>query len=405
MKEITVLLLDQMFSSTAIGPMEVFRHAGSLWGQLTGASLEPRFRVTTASADGKAVDCDGGIQIKPNISISDVAKTDLIFVPTTGLSLDDVVERNAAIVPWLKRRSRRGVAVASVCSGVGLVAAAGLLDGKRATTHWGLAERFRQKYPRVKWMPELMVTEDRGFYCGGGVNASLDLSIYLVERFCGREVAVDRDAARLAIGVRDRAAEDGSHRRLDFERAGMDAQEFCDNVPAGRSGAPRRHERPEFRPALQASDWGQPAGILTEATDRRCQANAGKQPSHDAGNQRRRGLPRHRLFPLPVSETHRSIAERVSRSLWHNFIVKSVANASCAAGAGETIRALLFPTESCDIFLSAPHRAPQGNVECGRGESRESDCLSRVWAPGCPPLRRGRQADTGRWRSSAANSR
>ena len=164
MIEITVLLLDQMFSSTAIGPMEVFRHAGSLWNILTGTLLTPRFRVTTASADGRPVNCDGGIQIRPNMALQGVGKTNLIFVPTTGLSLDDVVERNAAIVPWLKRRSHRGVAVASVCSGVGLVAAAGLLDGKRATTHWGLAERFREKYPRVKWMTELMVTEYRGFY-------------------------------------------------------------------------------------------------------------------------------------------------------------------------------------------------------------------------------------------------
>jgi len=197
MKEITVLLLDQMFSSTAIGPMEVFRHAGSLWNFLTGTQLTPRFQVTTASADGRLVNCDGGIQIRPNVSLKEVGKTDLIFVPTTGLSVDDVVERNAPIVPWLKRRSTRGVAIASVCSGVGLVAAAGLLDGKRATTHWGLAERFREKYPRVKWMPELMVTEDRGFYCGGGVNASLDLSIYLVERFCGHEIAVQTAKALL----------------------------------------------------------------------------------------------------------------------------------------------------------------------------------------------------------------
>ncbi len=197
MKEITVLLLDQMFSSTAIGPMEVFRHAGSLWNILTGAQGSPRFRVTTASANGRPVECDGGIQIRPNVALSDVAHTDLIFVPTTGLSIDDVVERNAPIVPWLKRRSSRGVAVASVCSGVGLVAAAGLLDGKRATTHWGLAERFREKYPRVKWMPECMVTEDRGFYCGGGVNASLDLSIYLVERFCGHEIAMQTAKALL----------------------------------------------------------------------------------------------------------------------------------------------------------------------------------------------------------------
>lgn len=197
MKEITILLLDQMFSSTAIGPMEVFRHAGSLWNALTGVKVEPAFRVITATADGGAVTCDGGIRIAPNIALKNVGKTDLIFVPTTGVSVDDVLERNAAIVPWLKRRSTNGVAIASVCSGVGLVAAAGLLDGKRATTHWGLAERFREKYPRVKWMPELMVTEDRGFYCGGGVNASLDLAIYLVERFCGHEVAMQTSKALL----------------------------------------------------------------------------------------------------------------------------------------------------------------------------------------------------------------
>jgi len=197
LKEITILLLDQMFSSTAIGPMEVFRHAGSLWNALTGVKVEPAFRVITATADGGAVTCDGGIRIAPNIALKNVGKTDLIFVPTTGVSVDDVLERNAAIVPWLKRRSTNGVAIASVCSGVGLVAAAGLLDGKRATTHWGLAERFREKYPRVKWMPELMVTEDRGFYCGGGVNASLDLAIYLVERFCGHEVAMQTSKALL----------------------------------------------------------------------------------------------------------------------------------------------------------------------------------------------------------------
>jgi len=98
LKEITVLLLDQMFSSTAIGPMEVFRHAGSLWNSLTGTQLMPRFRVNTASADGRPVNRDGGIQIRPNVAIKDVGKTDLIFVPTTGLSIDDVVERNAPIV-------------------------------------------------------------------------------------------------------------------------------------------------------------------------------------------------------------------------------------------------------------------------------------------------------------------
>jgi transcriptional regulator GlxA family with amidase domain len=197
MIEVTVLLLDGTFSSTAVGPMEVFRHAGTLWNTLTGKKPVPKFNVTTASADGRAVCCDGPIHIRPAAAINAIRKTELIFIPTTGLSLDDVVERNPGVVPWLRRWHKRGAAIASVCSGVGLVAASGLLEGKRATTHWALAERFRQKYPKVKWMPEMMVTEDRGFYCGGGVNASLDLSLYLVERFCGHDVAMQSAKAML----------------------------------------------------------------------------------------------------------------------------------------------------------------------------------------------------------------
>jgi transcriptional regulator GlxA family with amidase domain len=197
MIDVTVLLLDGTFSSTAVGPMEVFHHAGTLWNFLTGTRGAPHFRVTTASADGRAVRCDGPVRIQPDAALSQVRKADLIFVPTTGISIDDAVERNARVVPWLKRWYQRGTAIASVCSGVDLVAATGLLDGKRATTHWALAERFRNKYPRVKWMPELMVTEDRGLYCGGGVHAALDLSLYLVEKYCGHEIAMQSAKAML----------------------------------------------------------------------------------------------------------------------------------------------------------------------------------------------------------------
>jgi len=200
MRDVTVLFTEDTFPSTAVGPIEVFLHAGSLWNTLTGTRSEPRFRVTTASADGRAVQCSGPLKLQPEAALRDIRKCDLIFIPSTGVSFDDVLERNEEVVPWLKRWQKRGTAVASVCSGVGFVAAAGLLDGKRATTHWAIAERFRELYPKVKWMPELMVTEDRGFYCGGGVNASLDLSLYLVEKFCGHEIAL-QTAKSLVIGT------------------------------------------------------------------------------------------------------------------------------------------------------------------------------------------------------------
>jgi transcriptional regulator GlxA family with amidase domain len=197
MIEATVVILDGTFSSTAVGPMEVFRHAGVLWNSFAGQPPAPRFRVTTASADGRAVSCDGPLYIKPMAALADIRKTELIFLPTTGPSLDDVVERNAPVVPWLRRWHKRGAAIASVCTGVGLVAASGLLDGKRATTHWGIAEDFRRRYPKVRWMPEFMVTEDHDLYCGGGVHAALDLSLYLVEKFCGHEVAIQTAKALL----------------------------------------------------------------------------------------------------------------------------------------------------------------------------------------------------------------
>jgi transcriptional regulator GlxA family with amidase domain len=195
--EVTVLFLDETFSSTATGPMEVFRNAGTLWNYLIGTPQVPHFHVTTASVDGRAVRCEGAILVQPDKAITSISKTDLIFIPTTGIDIDTVVERNEPVVPWLRRWHKRGAKIASVCSGVGLVAATGLLDGKRATTHWGLADRFREKYPKVKWMPELMVTEDRGMYCGGGMHAALDLTLYLVEKFCGHEVAMQSAKAML----------------------------------------------------------------------------------------------------------------------------------------------------------------------------------------------------------------
>src|SRR5258707_3209479 len=100
--DVTVLLLDGTFSSTAVGPMEVFRHAGSLWNVLTGKRPAPHFEVTTASADGRAVCCDGQIRIRPNAPIASIRNTNLIFISTTGLRLDYVADRNASPIPWLR---------------------------------------------------------------------------------------------------------------------------------------------------------------------------------------------------------------------------------------------------------------------------------------------------------------
>jgi transcriptional regulator GlxA family with amidase domain len=80
---------------------------------------------------------------------------------------------------------------------VALAAAAGLLDGKRATTHWGVVDLYRKRFPLVEWRAEYLVTDAMDVCCGGGINAAADLSLYLVEKMCGREIAVQCAKAML----------------------------------------------------------------------------------------------------------------------------------------------------------------------------------------------------------------
>ena len=189
MLDVTVLLLNDGYASTAINAIEVFQSAGVLWEQLNGAPPEPRFRVTTASVDGRVTAPASPLTITPRHAIADIRKTDLIFVPAAGLDVDALRRRYAPVVKWLRRWHRRGATIAGVCSGVPLLAEAGLLDGRPATAHWALAEEYRGRYPAVRWQPEYFITGADGIYCGGGLNAATDLSLHLVERFCGHEVA------------------------------------------------------------------------------------------------------------------------------------------------------------------------------------------------------------------------
>lgn len=188
---VVVVFLQGGLASTAVAPMEVFRSAGVIWNLLNGADPKPSFKVTTASIDGLPVKSDGPVSLTPNLSISQIRKADLIVAPATGIETDQLLARHAKVIAWLRRWHERGAAVAGICTGVALLAEAGLLDGRSATTHWGMADAYRKKYPAVDWQPELFITEQDDVYCGGGVYASLDLSLYLVERYAGHEVAVE----------------------------------------------------------------------------------------------------------------------------------------------------------------------------------------------------------------------
>lgn len=188
--DVTVVLLKDGYASTAIGPTEVFKSAGVLWNWLHGEERQPPFRVRTASLDGRPVTSAGSVGLVPECAIADITHTDIIIVPASGWDVREEIARNTPLLPWLRQWHERGATIAGICSGVGFLAECGLLDGHQATTHWGVAEVFRERYPRVKWQPDQFVTEDARVLCSGGIYASIDLSLYLVEKYCGHEVAV-----------------------------------------------------------------------------------------------------------------------------------------------------------------------------------------------------------------------
>jgi transcriptional regulator GlxA family with amidase domain len=205
--DVVVLLLPGGYASTAIAPIEVFHSAGLLWNALRGDAARPRFRVEVASIDGGEVTSPYALALRPSRSIEDIERADLIVVPASGLDVQDHIARNSALLPWLRAWHARGAYIAGICTGVAFLAESGLLDGRRATSHWAVAERLRARYPKVNWQPEFFVTEDERLLCSGGVYASIDLSLYLVEKFCGHEIALQ--CAKALLVSMPRACQSG----------------------------------------------------------------------------------------------------------------------------------------------------------------------------------------------------
>lgn len=194
---ITLLVPGFGYPSPVIGPFEVFSSAGVLWNTLQGEPGTAPFDVITASEDGAPVRFDGGVTITPDTAVGKIRKTDLIFIPSIGLDLDAVFCSNPRMLKLLQRQAARGTLVAGVCTGVAMMAEAGLLEGRPATTHWALADTYRERYPDVDWKTELFITESDNLFCGGGVYAALDICLYLVERLAGYEIAKECGRALL----------------------------------------------------------------------------------------------------------------------------------------------------------------------------------------------------------------
>jgi transcriptional regulator GlxA family with amidase domain len=188
-KKVTILGLYNSMASTVFGPMDILNQAGRLWNRVGNFPQTPFFDVTLASADGQPIRCTNNVLIQPHCSIGAIHNTDLIVI-ASATYIDQILQRNPELIPWILGQYNRGSHVASICTGVFLLAATGLLDGKSATLHWGFTRMFLKKYPQVTLKQDQMLIDQGRLYCSAGVNAGMDLSLYLVEKFCGRQAAV-----------------------------------------------------------------------------------------------------------------------------------------------------------------------------------------------------------------------
>jgi transcriptional regulator GlxA family with amidase domain len=122
--------------------------------------------------------------------LSEVKKTDLIFIPAISGDIEKAIALNKEALPWLIDQYHHGAEVASLCIGAFLLASTGLLDGKKCSTHWVQSGLFRELFPSVELVDGAIITEEQGLYSSGGANSYWNLLLYLVEKYTDRDTAI-----------------------------------------------------------------------------------------------------------------------------------------------------------------------------------------------------------------------
>ncbi|AYF79290.1 helix-turn-helix domain-containing protein [Nocardia yunnanensis] len=148
----------------------------------------PPYRLVTASPDGRPLAADGGLTLSVEHSLADIAAGDDFDTLIVVGGMVDGPDA-AAVVPELPALARKARRISSVCAGALLLAAAGLLDGYRATTHWASTGLMAQHFPRVTVEPDRIYVRDRDRWTSAGMSAGVDLALAMVEDDHGREIA------------------------------------------------------------------------------------------------------------------------------------------------------------------------------------------------------------------------
>lgn len=184
MLTIGIYAFDEVEVLDFAGPFEVFSTASRVASRLGRGEL---FRVVVLGNGKSFVRARGGLIVGVHHPLESSPKLDVLIVPGGDVTAE---LRERTLLDWIASTAPTTLLTASVCTGAFLLAAAGLLDGKLATTHWEDLEDLRRSFPAVRvesgprWLDEGRVVTS------SGISAGLDMSLYLVARIAGREIAL-----------------------------------------------------------------------------------------------------------------------------------------------------------------------------------------------------------------------
>jgi transcriptional regulator GlxA family with amidase domain len=186
-RQVAILVYPGVQSLDVTGPLEVFAGAQQLI-ELT-ARTEPGYEIRTVSTDGAPLRSSSGLTLVPDLRLSD-APTELDTLIVAGGSGHREAAADNTILEWISRAASSSRRTASVCTGAFLLAAAGLLHGRRATTHWASADELARLHPDVRVDAEPIFLRDGPIWTSAGVTSGMDLALALVEEDLDREAAL-----------------------------------------------------------------------------------------------------------------------------------------------------------------------------------------------------------------------
>jgi transcriptional regulator GlxA family with amidase domain len=179
-----ILIFDDVEVLDFCGPFEVFSVARSVGENSDESRL---FTVVTIAEEDRIINCRGGLLVKPHATIEVHPTLDILVIP--GGQGTRRERHNQRLLEWILQQDQRTNLMTSVCTGAFLLAESGLLDNHRATTHWASMEWMRTSYPHVEIVADERVVDEGHIITSAGVSAGIDMSLQVVSRLHGADVA------------------------------------------------------------------------------------------------------------------------------------------------------------------------------------------------------------------------